>query len=145
MGFSVSASTIIIFIGLVVSAGMLYGAWDYSQDTLTEGEEIKNQLHIDKQQTDIEILGETVEHIDQYLVFDAYNDGNAEHSLEHVSVVIDGEIKDGMVNEVFVKGHDDSGVWLPGDTIHMNVTVEETPDRIVLIVDNGVKDILEEW
>ena len=93
MGFSVSASTIIIFIGLVVSAGMLYGAWDYSQDTLTEGEEIKNQLHLDKQQTDIEILGETVEHIDQYLVFDAYNDGNAEHSLEHVSVVIDGEIR----------------------------------------------------
>ncbi|WGI17593.1 hypothetical protein QEN48_00875 [Methanonatronarchaeum sp. AMET-Sl] len=128
-----------------MSAGMIYGAWDHSQDTLIEGENLRTDMQVDKQQTDIEIQCQTIQYTDGVLEFEAVNEGNTGHDVDGVSIILDGYIADNQINELYVVGSMDSGVWLPGDTLYVNVSVGEEPDQVVLVVDNGIKDICREW
>ncbi|WP_161490768.1 hypothetical protein [Methanonatronarchaeum thermophilum] len=128
-----------------MSAGMIYGAWDFSQDRLIEGEDLKNEIQLDKQQTDVEIQTNTIQHTDEILEFEATNEGNTEHDINSLSIIADGSILDESINEVMVIEYPDSGVWLPGDTVYFNVTIGEEPDNLVLVVDNGLQEFCREW
>ena len=135
MGFSVSGSAAIIFIGVIVAAGIALPPVVGSFGSLAGAQGEQVDRGIDALNTEIEIELARYDDENDELTLDIVNTGSTTLSRTGASVLVDGDIKPGVAGE---------GLWVPGETI--TVTVEDVttePDRVKVVVENGIAETVQ--
>lgn len=139
MGFSVSVSTLLIFLGIMLAAGPLYGAWTYTQEELSDADDAALNDLMEKKVTQIDITGTT--YTGSTYSAEVVNNGSAGVNVSRTTLLLDGELSSA---DKAVKGSTGSGLWLPGDTLVINATTSTQPNRAKVVTPNGVSDTVIE-
>lgn len=131
MGFSVSASTAIIFAGMFLALGMLYPTMSNSYERVSDAQFDRDDSAIDARNTAIEIDTVTEDSVT------VNNTGSTALTVSTVDVVIDGvyQPRDGLTYTV--NGAPGSDLWLPGETL--TVSNFTASNRVVVVTEHGIR------
>jgi len=141
MGFSVSGSAALIFVAAFIGFGMFYTATANSFEQINDARDAQADTTLEQQNTDItvrDVTYNTAPSPDDYVNVTVENVGSTELSVADVDVLIDNEYRTGYRSAV----EDDTSteLWLPQETLELNVTVSEstTPTRLKVVTGPGV-------
>ena len=135
MGFSVSASTAIIFAGLFLATGILYPAMDNGMERVNDAQVDRDQAQLDLRNTAINITDTDTNSIT------VKNTGTTSLDVTEVDLIVDGEYEP---RDEFVISNDDSpgsDLWLPGETITIN---NFSGDRAKVVTEHGISVFTED-
>ncbi len=144
MGFSVSGSAAIIFIGVIVAAGVAVPSIIGDVGSLAGAQGKQVDRGIDTLNTDIEIEAATYNATDDGLALRAANVGSTSLSVNGTSVLLDGTIPSTEDVTTDVEGNEATGLWLSGETLNVTVGgVSPEPNRVKIVTENGIAEIAE--
>ncbi|XGI83119.1 hypothetical protein ACEU6E_07495 [Halorutilales archaeon Cl-col2-1] len=143
MGFSVSASTAIIFIGVLIAANSVYGAWTYSQKQLETARDDEAHDLLEKRQTSVEVISTSYSSATDTLTVNTSNTGETSLSASKTTAILDGEYspKETVTVKNSFGNEKNSNLWLPGDYLVVNVSSTTDPTRVKLSTENGISDV----
>ncbi|MFC7079995.1 fla cluster protein FlaF [Halorussus caseinilyticus] len=142
MGFSVSGATVVLFLGIFISFGIAYSAANDGFERVNEAYEENTDHELVRQNTDVSIADASVANAggETYLNVNATNTGSTTLSVNDTDILIDGnytpQTSQKMVT-VEVDGNNETDLWLPGETLQLNVSVAD-PDRVKVVTGPGV-------
>jgi flagellar protein FlaF len=145
MGFSVSGATVILFLGIFISFGIAYTAANDGFEQVNDAYTDSTDDELTRKNTDIAIGDASVanEGGQLYLNVTVNNTGSTALSVNDTDILIDGNYtthtSDTMVT-LEVEGNDATDVWLPGESLQFNVSVESDPDRVKVVTGPGVAE-----
>jgi len=132
VGFSVSGSAVIIFVGVMVAAGIAVPSLVGSMGALADSQGEQVDRGIDALNTEFEITSATYDQSAEELTLELKNTGSTTLTLEGTSVLVDGDLKAGVTG---------TGLWLPGETTTVTITGETTkPARVKVVTENGIAE-----
>ena len=148
MGISVSASTAIIFAGLLVVVGALYPVAANGFDRVaTANSEIQDR-HLEAQNTDLEFAHTVYDDEEGTLTVEVNNTGTVGLAITETSLVVGNEFvafeggDTAIDGDVGGDGDTDTELWLPGETLQISVDVDGADvnegDRAVVVAEYGV-------
>ena len=136
MGFSVSGSAAIIFVGVMVAAGIAVPSLVGSMGALADSQGEQVDRGIDTLNTEFEITSATYDESAEELILDLKNTGSTTLTLEGTSVLVDGDLKAGVTG---------TGLWVPGETITVTVSGETAePARVKVVTENGIAETVSD-
>ena len=136
MGFSVSASAAIVFVGFVVAFTTLYPVAANGFERVTDARDDAGDRALERENTAIDHLNVSYDDATDTLTVNVTNTGTTELSVEHTDLLVDNTYWSGTRS---VDGRTDTDVWLPGETLTVTVeNVTMTPDRVTVVTDHGV-------
>ncbi|WP_435182801.1 fla cluster protein FlaF [Halobellus sp. EA9] len=137
MGFGVSGSTAVIFLGVLIASGTLYTAAAGSAEQLSEARDEKSEDLLDRRNTAIDVTSVVYNASgNNDLVVNATNDGTTTLSVADTSLLVDNEYV--VPDETSVDGDADTDVWATGQTLTLTVTNVAQPDSVTVVAQNGV-------
>ena len=131
MGFSVSASTAIIFAGLFLAVGTLYPAVSNAHERVTDAEIERTDARLDMRNTEINItvVDTTTPSVG------VTNEGSTSLNASDIDVIVDGVYQPRRTYE-------SEGLWVPGEQITIdnfdNFNDFNSVDRIKIVTDHGI-------
>lgn len=141
MGFSVSGSAAIIFIGLIVAGGVAIPSIVGNVGSLAGAQGQQVDRGIDALNTDVEIQATTYNATNDELDLRVGNSGSTTLSVNKTSVLVDGAIPSTETITTDVEGNSGADLWLPGETVNATVeNVEPTPERVKIVTENGIAE-----
>jgi flagellar protein FlaF len=144
MGFSVSGSAAIIFVGMFVAFGMWYTASANSFERVTEAGADRTDGVLDTQNTRIAVTGADYNQTgNETLVVTVDNTGTTQLSVPETDLLVDGRYARDW--NASVGGETDTDLWLSGEqlTITREVGNGTVPGRVKIVTETGVSDSLE--
>lgn len=134
MGLSVSGGSAIIFIGLVVVFGLMFGALDqYQQDMGGSYQHLEDTAMAIKSSS-ISILD-----VDEANgTFRLINDGRISLSTYSLDVLLNGVLVEKEDVTVTVIGHEGSQLLLPGEIAKISLSSDIVGGRILVVTDLGI-------
>lgn len=150
MGISVSASTAIIFAGLLMVLASLYPVAANGFDRVSNANDDAYDRHLQSQNTGLEFVGAAYDGAAGTLTVEVNNTGTTTLSIPDTSLVVDNELVafDGsdtaIDGDVGGSGDGDTELWLPGETLQIRVDVDaagvdvSVGDRVTLVSETGV-------
>ncbi|MFA1610580.1 fla cluster protein FlaF [Halobellus rubicundus] len=137
MGFGVSGSTAVIFLGVLIASGTLYTAAAGSAEQLSEARDEKSEDLLDRRNTAIDVTSVVYNASgNNDLVVNATNDGTTTLSVADTSLLVDNEYA--VPDETSVDGDGDTDVWAAGQTLTLTVRNVAQPDGVTVVAQNGV-------
>ncbi|MDS0281993.1 flagellin [Haloarcula onubensis] len=136
MGFSVSGSAALIFVAAFIGFGMFYSAAANSTELVNDAREDRSDRQLERTNTEIDVTDVTYNAIAQYVNLTVENTGATELTVSDVDVLVDNSYQTGY--RTAVEGDTATDLWLPGETLTINVTVGGTPSRVKLVTGPGV-------
>ncbi|MDS0298534.1 fla cluster protein FlaF [Halogeometricum sp. S1BR25-6] len=144
MGFGVSGSAAIIFLGVLVCTGTLYTAAAGSAEQLTDAKHADGERLLEQRNTDIDITDATYagNESDGYTVnLRIENTGATTLSVNESSVLLNNEYVEPTGFDVeAVDGDDGTDVWAPGQTLELQFLSDEQPTDVKVVTGYGVSD-----
>jgi len=138
MGFSVSGSAAIVFAGLLIAFGMWHTAGSNSFEQVTEAQSDRSDAALDTKNTDFTI--DSASFATGTLVIDATNEGSTALGLNRTDLLIDNVHEPDWQANATVDGDGTTDLWLPGETLTIEVSMGSSPARVKLATEGGVSD-----
>jgi len=132
MGFSVSASTAIIFAGLFLAVGILYPAVSNGYELVNDAEVDRGDAQLDMRNSEIEIDSISSDSIT------VNNTGSTTLEVNNTDLVIDGEYQPRDSYDTAVEGSASTGLWLPGESLTLDSFDDSANDQIRIVTDHGI-------
>jgi len=134
MGFSVSASTAIIFAGVFLAIGVLYPAVSNGYEQVYDAEVDRGDAQLDMRNSAINITELSTSTIN------VTNEGSTALDASEIDVVVNGvyQPRDNYTTEV--EGDAGTDLWLPGETLSIDPSAvgAGTDDQIRVVADHGL-------
>lgn len=145
MGFSVSGSLVVIFLGVFISFGMAYTAANNGFERVHDAYTEETDSDLTRQNTALDIAESSVanEGGQLYLNVTVNNTGSTALSVNDTDILIDGSYTDftgDRMETLEVDGNDATDLWLPGETLQVNVSVDAEPARVKVVTGPGVAE-----
>lgn len=141
MGFSVSGAAAIIFASMFIAFGVWYTAADNSFNQITDAQDARTGGALEQANTDVEVASATVEA--ETLTVAVDNTGAVELSLAATDLLVDGEFVADWEADATVEDSTETDLWLPGETLTIELTVDVEPERIKVVTGSGVATTAE--
>jgi len=144
MGFSTSAAAAVIFVGALVSLGILYpataGSFEQVNDALGDQE---NRL-LDQRNTDLAVESVTYNRTTDEVVINVSNTGTTTLTANETDALLDGTLQTANVTRA-VGGVTGRTLWAPGETMTLTVgNVSSAPSRVKIVTEHGVAAATED-
>ena len=143
MGFGVSGSTAVIFLGVLIASGTLYTAAAGSAEQVSDARGAETDDLLDRRNTVIDVTAVVYNTSSGTLNVTVANDGTTTLSVADTSLLVDNEYV--IPNSTAVDGDADTDVWAPDRRLEFGVDVNAptldastTPDRVKVVAENGV-------
>ncbi|MFC6872030.1 archaellum stator protein ArlF [Halobellus marinus] len=136
MGFGVSGSTAIIFLGVLVATGTLYSAAAGTAEQIAEAQEEDREDLLDRQNTEIGVTEVVYNDSESNLDITVTNMGTTTLSVEETSLLVDNALVQPDSTTVDEDGSTD--VWAPDSSLVLHVSGIDQPDRVKVVAENGV-------
>lgn len=155
MGFSVSGSTAIVFVGVLISVSMFYTAASNGFERVEDSQRTATEDSLEQHNTDINVTDVTLS-LTGNLTVEVNNTGSTALEVENVDLLVDNHyqqadsvtlLDDGEVVATLTSlldgssGSDGTDLWLPGETLKITVDLGlSSPDRVKVVVGPGVTE-----
>ncbi|WP_226022094.1 flagellin [Halomicrobium salinisoli] len=136
MGFSVSGSAAIVFVGLFVAFGMFYTATANGFENVHEAQDDRTDRTIVAQNTAIDLTLAEYNSTAEELTVRANNTGATELTVGDVDLLADNRYLSAYATEV--DGDPDTDLWLPQERLTINASLGTDPGRVKLVTGPGV-------
>ena len=144
MGFSVSGSAAIIFVGVMVAAGIAVPSLVGSMGALADSQGEQVDREIDALNTEFEITLAEYDSNTTTLTLELKNTGSTTLSVNKTSVLVDGTIqRDADILSTDVDGEPDTTLWLPGQTFTIEIDYS-SPNRVKVVTENGIAETVSD-
>lgn len=144
MGFGVSGSTAIIFLGVLIATGTLYTAAAGTAETLEDAHDSDEERLLDRRNTAITVGSVTFNNSTPNYPTDVNvtNTGTTTLSVNDTSMLVDNEYKDlSSAPSVTVDGASGTDVWAPGETLRVELNLDDSPSRVKIVTENGISAV----
>ena len=144
MGFGVSGSTAVIFLGVLIASGTLYTAAAGSAEQVSDARGAETDELLDRRNTVIDVAEVVYNTSSGTLDVTVTNNGTTTLSVADTSLLVDNEYV--LPNSTAVDGDPDTDVWAPDQRLEFGVDANTTPgldasttpDRVKVVAENGV-------
>jgi len=145
MGFSVSGATVVLFLGAFISFGIVYTAANDGFEQVHGALEDEADDELTRQNTEIAFADAAVANAggDLYLNVTENNTGATALSVDDTDILVDGSytnLTSDRTVTVEVEDDTETDLWLPGETLHVNVSVAAQPTQVKVVSGPGVAD-----
>jgi len=139
MGFSISGSAAIIFVGMFVAFGMWHTAASASFERVTDAQKASTDSVLETRNTALNVTNATYSAGANELLVNVTNAGTSQLRLANVDLVVDGEYVADWQSGATVAGASGTGLWLAGERLSITLTgVATQPDRVKVVTGTGV-------
>ena len=143
MGFSVSGATVVLFLGMFISFGMVYTAANNGFERVNDAYGAETDSELVRQNTDIDVASASVadDGEDLTLTVTANNTGTTSLSVNDTDILIDGRYANFTgenVTAAAVDGNERTDLWLPGETLRVELPVSSAPSQVKVVTESGV-------
>ncbi len=141
MGFSVSASTAVIFAGLFLALGMFYPAVANSYERVQAADANQADRALEQANTDIQLDGTTINNIpagDNEVVVTLTNNGSTSLTVSETDLLINGTYIQRSELNTKVDGDTTTDLWLPGETLDITYDTSGAVNRVRVVTEHGV-------
>ena len=138
MGFGVSGSTAVIFLGVLIATGTLYTAAAGSAEQVSDARDTEQEELLDRRNTaiDVDSVVYNTSAPNDTLLVTVTNDGSTTLSVDDTSLLVDNEYV--VPNVTRVDGDTETDVWAPDQSLVFETSNDSTPDRVKVVAENGV-------
>ena len=138
MGFSVSGSFALIAIGTLVAVGMVTTAGSNAVEQVTDAEQQVHDAHLVERNTAIEFGNVSYNASGgRHLVIEVGNTGSTTGDLHVTDVIVDNDLETDF-EVLAVEGATASDIWLPGETLRIELDRSSRPGRVKVVTGGGV-------
>ncbi|KAB1188717.1 MULTISPECIES: fla cluster protein FlaF [Haloferax] len=134
MGFGVSGSTAIIFLGVLIATGTFYTATSHAAENLVEARDADAELALERQNTAISLTNATYD--TGTLTVNVTNTGAETLAVDETTLLVDNNFT--APDTTSVDGSQATNLWHPGGTLSIDVAEPSAPTRVKLVTGNGV-------
>ncbi|WP_049926452.1 hypothetical protein [Natronomonas moolapensis] len=144
VGFSVSGSAAIVFVGVMVAAGIAVPSLVGSMGALADSQGEQVDRGIDALNTEFEITSATYDSNNTELTLELRNTGSTTLGVNETSVLVDGTIqRDADIQSTDVDGDSTAALWLPGQTLTIEIDYSG-PNRVKVVAENGIAETVSD-
>ncbi|MFC7203970.1 fla cluster protein FlaF [Haloferax namakaokahaiae] len=138
MGFGVSGSTAIIFLGVLIATGTLYTATSNASENLLEAQDADAEQALERTNTEIVISNATYNASgSDSLVVNITNTGATTLEVDETTLLVDN-VYTNTSGVTTVDGNQATNLWYPGEHLVMNVSLGSAPGRVKVVTGTGV-------
>lgn len=134
MGFSVSGSAAVIFLGIFIAFGTLFVVVSDGHSVIVDAHQDQNERELAQANTEITV--DIVEDAPTTAV-EITNTGSTTLSISETTIMIDGIVEPSPT----IVEPEDTDLLVPGETLVLEVTTME--DNIIVITEHGVTERAE--
>ncbi len=139
VGFGVSGSTAVIFLGILIASGTLYTAAAGSAEQISDARDEDSEDLLDRRNTALDVTSVVYDNSTDELEINVTNAGTTTLSVNGTSVLVDNEFAN--ASSTRVDGDSATDVWGGDRTLVVTVNdVTAEPDRVKVVAENGVAD-----
>ncbi|WP_148413388.1 fla cluster protein FlaF [Haloferax sp. KTX1] len=136
MGFGVSGSTAIIFLGVLIATGTLYTAASNASENVLEAQDADAERALERTNTDIEVTNATYDAGN--LTVNLTNVGSETLSVSETTLLVDNAYVDVPSANATVDGDAATDLWYAGENLSLVVDADPTPARVKVVTGSGV-------
>lgn len=138
MGFSVSGATVVVYVGLLVSAAVLYPAVSQYAEERTDAVDDGRERALDRQNAALAATNATYNASADRLVVTVTNSGTTSLAVDRVDLLVDGEYHEVTGDDTTVEGDGSTAAWLGGEQLRIEILEPAEPDRVVVVTGPGL-------
>lgn len=138
MGFSVSASFALLFVGLFIAFSGAYAVSENTFERVQNANEDQRQRMDTVQRTAVNVT--RADRLDSCGVdLNVTNEGSTELSVNATDILVDGEYQTNWSDDATVEGVD-TDVWLSGENLSVTIDdgITSDPSRVKVVSETGV-------
>jgi flagellar protein FlaF len=139
LGFSVSGSAAIIFVGIFLAFSSAYTASANGFERVTDARSAVDEEALDQQNTALSVTNVTYDAGNDTLTVEAVNEGTTALEIGAVDLLVDNAYRDNFTART-VGGDNSTALWLPGERLHLEVNATTRPNRVKIVSGPGVAD-----
>jgi flagellar protein FlaF len=141
MGFSTSVATMLIFMGVVLSIGIMFPAMEGSFEQVSDALEGRDDRVLEQRNSEVNVTNTSYDAAADTFTLEANNTGAVTLDVEEVDVLFDGEIQTGYTASV--EGVTGRSLWVSGETLAIEVSsVTSKPTRVKLVTGTGISEMV---
>ena len=137
MGFGVSGSMAIIFLGVLIATGTLFTTLSATAEDISDARDERQERLLDRRNTDIDVTSAVYNTTSGTLNLTVSNEGATTLSVNGTTLLVDNQYY--SLSEATVDGLDATDLWEPGETLALNVSMSQ-PVRVKVVTEQGVAD-----
>jgi flagellar protein FlaF len=139
MGFSTSAATAVIFVGVLVSLSIVFPATAGSFEAVSDAMASREDRVLKQRNSDLRVDTATYDSGDDRVRVNVTNTGTVSIDVGETDLLIDGHIRPNRTTTV--EGVGGRSIWAPGETLRITVqNVTTAPTRVTIVNEFGVAD-----
>jgi flagellar protein FlaF len=135
LGFSVSGSAAIVFVGIFLAFSTAYTASANGFERVNDARSAVDEDALEQRNTAIAVSNATYDN--GTLSVTVTNEGATELSVEAVDLLVDNAYRDNFTART-VDGNASTDLWFPGERLYLEVSVPSQPNRIKVVTGPGV-------
>ncbi|WP_416839398.1 fla cluster protein FlaF [Haloferax sp. DFSO52] len=136
MGFGVSGSTALIFLGVLIATGTLYTATSNATENVLEAQDADSELALERKNTEISVANATYYSGNTTLVVNVTNTGAQTLAVDETTVLVDNEYA--TPETTSVEGSQATNLWHSGGNLTIEVRNGTQPGRVKIVTGTGV-------
>lgn len=138
MGFSTSAAAAVIFVGALVSLGILYPATAGSFERVNDALADREDRVVDQRNTAVRIDVARYNTTSENVTVEVENTGTTSLAVNDTDTLLDGTLRTENVTYQ-VENVTGRSLWAPGETLRITVeNVSAAPGRVKVVTEYGV-------
>jgi flagellar protein FlaF len=137
LGFSVSGSAAIVFVGIFLAFSSAYTASANGFERVTDAKSAVDEEALERQNTALSITNTTYDAANDTLTVEAVNEGTTSLEIGAVDLLVDNAYRDDFTARR-VGGDNSTRLWLPGERLHLELAATSQPNRVKLVTGPGV-------
>jgi len=134
---SAAIASVILLVAIISSATVIYSTISANYDIIRKAEASKNEIDMEQLHTIIEIINVT--YSVGKISINSTNNGSTEIDVNDIDVIIDGVYYTDNITSTTISGANVT-LWLPEETLKIEVTSDSAPSRVKLVAHNGISD-----
>ena len=136
MGFGVSGSTAVIFLGVLIASGTLYTAAAGSAEQISEARDEDSEDLLERRNTAIDVTRVVYYNDSDDLEINVTNVGTTALSADGTSLLLDNVHTNPDTTRV--DGDIDTDVWGADQTLKLMINNVSQPDHVKVVAENGI-------
>ncbi len=127
----------ILLIAMAVTASMVFSTLSSNYELLRKADIEKGKIEYDQIHTFLNV--DNVSFNSGTVTINATNDGSTVIQTDKIEVLLDGNLYTDNITSTTVQG-EDVNIWIPDETLTIEVNSSLNPSRVKLVADNGASD-----
>lgn len=136
MGFSVSGSFAVVFLGALIAFSMVYTAGANGFERVNDAREDQSERVIERHNIGLEVANVTYFGSNDTLRVTVNNTGTTSLSVNATDVIVDNTYLTNGTRSV--AGDADTDLWLPGEQLTVEVSLPTEPDAVTIATERGL-------